>query len=250
MSATIKNHGNNITESFWELTNITKIKESYKIDTNLKYLKFAPMDVLRRIFVQYRFFTRYYITDLAILISKLPFGKLKSILSEILYEELGNGNEQDAHPQLYDDFLESIGISKASLNKEDQDCLQNLQAIQLSLLNKSWAYGVGLRGMGGECLCQVYLATMHEYFSQNVAIIAMHDVVAWKFWDIHIGEIDLRHQQIMHDAINELIITQPEVINDLVNGYLESKEAWDRYWKKIFRAANNQSKNTNETTHG
>src|SRR3990167_2261142 len=82
---------------FWELADITKATEKYKVDKNLQYLAIAPLPILKKIFIQYRFFTHYYIADLAILISKLPFGELKSILSDILFEELGNGKAADAH---------------------------------------------------------------------------------------------------------------------------------------------------------
>jgi hypothetical protein len=226
-------------ETFWRLADMTKTTEKYKIDKNLQQLQFYSLDVLKKIFVQYRFFTQYYITDLAILVSKLPAGNLRSILAEILNEELGNGRAAEAHPQLYDDFLISIGIAPSELNHADPACLQELESIQTSLLNRGWAYGVGLRGMGGECLCQIYLATMHEYFSKNPAILAMKDQIAWKFWDIHTGEVDLHHQQIVREAINDLIVSQPETTVDLVNGYLESVGAWDRYWEQIFKAAKN-----------
>lgn len=230
-----------VDESFWELADMTKASEKYKIDKNLQYLKFASLDILKKIFVQYRFFTHYYITDLAILISKLPFGEIRTILGEILYEELGNGRADDAHPTLYDEFLLSIGIPKADLDKANQNCIENLKTIQASLIQNPWAYGIGLRGMGGECLCQIYLATMHEYFSKNPVIVSIKDQVAWKFWDIHIGEIDLHHQKIIRSAINNLVMKQPETTKHLVNGYLESKYAWDSYWEQIFRAARNHS---------
>lgn len=226
-----------IIDAFWEMTEITKANEKYKIDKNLRYLKLAPISILRNIFVQYRYFTHYYITDLALLISKLPAGDLKTILAEILAEELGNGKSLDAHPQLYDDFLLSIGIPVTSLHKANPYCLKNLQEIQSSLLENNWAYGVGLRGMGGECLCHIYLSTMHEYFSQNQEIIKIQDHVAWKFWDIHIGEIDIHHQEIIREAINKLIMLQPEMANDLIAGYLKSKKAWDSYWEQIYSAA-------------
>ena len=61
-------------ESFWQLADFTKTNERYRIDKNLQSLKFARLSTLKKIFVQYRFFTHYYILDLAILISKLPFG--------------------------------------------------------------------------------------------------------------------------------------------------------------------------------
>lgn len=224
--------------SFWELADITKAKEKYKIDINLQYLKIAPLKTLQKIFMQYRFFTHYYITDLALLISKLPFGELRSILGEILAEELGDGDADGAHPKLYDNFLQSIGISQNALNTADFYCLQNLKTIQNSLLKNSWGYGVGLRGMGGECLCQIYLATMHDYFSQNLNIIKLADKIDWKFWEIHIGEIDLHHQTIMRAAIDNLIVQHPEVKPDLIAGYLESKTAWDLFWQRIFQTSN------------
>jgi hypothetical protein len=227
----------NTIEAFWEMTEIDKTNEKYKIDKNLRYLKLAPLPILRKIFVQYRLFTEYYITDLALLISKLPAGELKTILAGILYDELGNSNAQDAHPKLYDDFLMSIGIPPSAMQKTDPFCLRNLQEVQNSLLRHHWAYGVGLRGMGGECLCHIYLNTMHEFFSQNQEIINMQTHIDWKFWEIHIGEVDFHHQEIIRSAINELIVLQPEVADDLIAGYQESKQSWDRYWDQIFTAA-------------
>jgi len=222
---------------FWELADITKASEKYKIDKNLQYLAVAPLPVLKKIFIQYRFFTQFYIADLAILISKLPFGELKSILADILYEELGNGNAKEAHPLLYDNFLLSIGLTAEELNVFDPLCKRYLLTIQNRLQHQSWAYGIGLRGMGGECLCQIYLATMHYYFSKNPAITALKQQIAWKFWEIHIGEVDLHHQTIIRQAINNLITEQPETITDLSQGYLESKQAWDLYWEQIFKTA-------------
>lgn len=225
-----------LVDSFWELTGITKLSENYKVDQDLRSLEYMSLDQLRKVFVQYRFFTQYYIADLALLIGKMPFGKLRSILSEILYEELGNGNSAHAHPELYDQFLRSIGISDNLLEKADIKCIKNLEDIQKSLLDHSWAFGVGLRGMGGECLCQIYLSTMHHYFSKNSAILEMKDQVAWKFWDIHIGEVDLHHQTIVREAINEMVISNPTLISELTKGYLESKQAWDQFWKQIFKS--------------
>jgi hypothetical protein len=227
-------------ERFWQMADMTKAAERYKIDRNLQYLKVAPLETLKKIFIQYRYFTHYYITDMAILISRLPFGQLRSILADILHEELGMGDPLEAHPALYDDFLASLGISRQEMMMAEPACLQNLQQIQNSLLSRSWAYGIGLRGMGGECLCQIYLSTMHEYFSQNLAILSMSAGINWKFWDIHIGEVDLHHQQIVRSAIDDLIQEQPDTIQDLIGGYQESKTAWDHYWEHIFRAARSQ----------
>ena len=229
-----------ITASFWEMADMLKDKEKYRIDKNLRYLALAPLSTLKKVFIQYRFFTHFYITDLSILISKLPLGEMRSILAEILAEELGDGKAEHSHPELYDNFLKSLGINDDTLLKTpDPFCLKNLTSIQQHLIEKPWAYGVGLRGMGGECLCQIYLSTMHEYFSKNSQIQRLKNQIDWKFWEIHIGEIDLHHQVLIRNALNHLIQKYPEVTDDLVYGYRESKEAWDEYWERIFMLASN-----------
>ena len=229
-----RNESQNI---FWDLVDQTKMTEKYRIDKNLQYLKVAPLSILKKIFIQYRFFTHFYIEDLGHLISKIPFGNLKSILAEILDDELGNGRSEDAHPLLYDNFLRSLGIQDVDMQFASPKCMPHLISVQNSLQRKSWAYGVGLRGMGGECLCQIYLSTMHEYFSKNPAIEKIKRNIEWQFWDIHIGEIDLHHQTIVKNAISEIIINYPEFTQDLFDGYLESKKAWDEFWIQIFNSA-------------
>jgi hypothetical protein len=196
-----------------------------------------PLDMLKKVLIQYRFFTHYYIADLAILISKLPFGPLRSIMADILNEELGMGDAKDSHPALYEDFLLSIGVTAQELEMADAYCIFNLREIQQSLQDNSWGYAVGLRGMGGECLCQIYLSTLHEYLSQNPAIIKMQDSIAWKFWEIHIGEVDQHHQRIVRAAIDDVLESDPYLADELIQGYLESQGAWDRFWQQIFNAA-------------
>lgn len=225
-------------ETLWEMADVAKMGERLRIDQNLRSLKFMPLETLKKVLVQYRYFTHYYIADTALLVSKLPFGSLRTILADILNEELGEGNAFDSHPALYDAFLLSIGVSEEELQIADPYCVRNLHEIQQSLLSESWSYGVGLRGMGGECLCQIYLSTMHEYFSQNPAIIEMQDQIAWKFWEIHIGEVDLHHQTIVRAAIDDLLVSEPDVAMDLIEGYKQSLGAWDRFWLQIFKAAN------------
>lgn len=227
----------NFSEHFWQQADITKDKEKYRIDKNLRYLKLAPLSMLKKIFIQYRFFTHFYIQDLSLLIGKLPLGELRSILAEILSEELGEGNYLKSHPALYDNFLKSIDITSAEFEVADPYCLNNLKSIQAQLIGQSWGYGVGLRGMGGECLCQIYLSTMHEYFSQNMEILAIYDQIDWTFWNIHIGELDLHHQQLIRTAINNLIAMDPSRSVELIKGYQESKGAWDSFWQHIFTLA-------------
>jgi len=225
-----------VIENFWQIADITKMTESYKIDQDLLRLRTTSLEELKRIFIQYRFFTLYYIEDLALLTAKLPFGALKSTLAEFLNEELGNGNERHAHPRLYDDFLYSLGITTEEIEQSNQECIQVLKTVQDSLREKTWDYGVGLRGMGGECLCQIYLSSMYEHFIQNPEIQALKPKLAWTFWNIHIGDVDIEHRERTRAAISQLIRDQPETITNLQAGYLQSKEAWDVFWKNIFKS--------------
>jgi hypothetical protein len=220
--------------SFWSIADTEKMAAEYQVDENLRFLQTASIETLRRIFVQYRFFTIYYISDLALLVAKLPFGTLRSSLAEFLNDELGNGNQSGAHPRLYDDFLRSLGVGEEALTAANPACIATLEGVSRSLSERSWAYGVGLRGMGGECLCQIYLSSMYDNFMQNPAIQRIKDQLAWKFWEIHIGDVDIHHRERTRDAINQLITSSPDLISDLAAGYLESKGAWDAFWKRIY----------------
>lgn len=223
-------------ELFWQLTDATRLSEKYRVDRNLKRLQHFSLEKLKKIFIQYRFFTEYYIKDLSILISKLPAGRLKSVLGEILYEELGNGREAEAHPKLYDNFLLSMGVAEDELKNADSVCMHILEDIHQVLLTGSWSAAIGLRGMGGECLCQIYLSTMYDYFTKNSSIMAIKRAIDWRFWDIHKGEIDLHHQAVVREAIDELFKESPHIIGSVLEGYLKSQIAWDAFWLQIFKS--------------
>lgn len=228
-------------QTFWQLADDSRMLAEYKVDRNLRYLRTAPPEILKKIFVQYRFFTHYYITDLALLVAKLPFGSLRSCLGEFLSEELGDGDPTDSHPQLYDGFLRTLGVSEEQLQRPSPSVLSSLDGVRASLETRSWAYGVGLRGMGGECLCQIYLSSMHENFIRNPYIQERREDLAWKFWDIHTGEVDVEHRLRTRQAITELVESDPSHIEDLAAGYTQAKGAWDQFWKDIFAEAKGDS---------
>ena len=210
----------------------------YLADSKLQYLKYAPLETLKRIFIQYRYFTIFYISDLALLVFRLPFGKLRSLLADFLNDELGNGKHEQAHQRIYDDFLVSLGIPQEELEANaNQTNLQILREIRDLVMNESSWYAVGLRGMGGECLCQVYLSAMHAHFIRNPAIQAMKDRLDWRFWDIHTGEIDIEHRELLRAALMEAVDEDPAALEGLVGGYQKSKGVFDRFWDNIFEAA-------------
>ncbi|MDY7226970.1 iron-containing redox enzyme family protein [Hyalangium rubrum] len=225
-------------EEFWRMADNARNQTEYLADSKLQYLQYAPLDVLKRIFVQYRYFTIFYISDLALLVYRLPFGKLRSLLADFLNDELGNGNHDQAHQQIYDDFLVSLGIPQEELQANaNRTNLQILREISDLVMTEYPWYAVGLRGMGGECLCQVYLAAMHAHFTKNPAIQAMKDRLDWKFWDIHTGEVDIEHRELMRAALMEAVDEDPAVLEDLVGGYRKSKGVFDQFWDNIFEAA-------------
>jgi hypothetical protein len=219
-------------KAFWEMADATRVRTEYIADQRLEALRGASLESLRRVLVQYRYFTIYYINDLAMLVHRLPFGKLRSLLAEFLNEELGNSDAALAHPQLYDDFLASIGADTSTPAVEAN--IHMLDEISALMATQSSAMGVGLRGLGGECLCQLYLEAMHGHFSKNPAIVAIADKIDWRFWDIHTGEVDISHRLRLRAAIDEEIARLPSLEADIRNGYEKSKYAWDTFWTNIF----------------
>jgi hypothetical protein len=239
-------------QTFWEIADSTRVYTEFLADKRLQSLRTASLSSLQKIFVQYRFFTIYYISDMAMLVQRLPFGTLRSLLAEFLNDELGNGDAADAHPRLYDDFLVSIGTDAALRSATAIPAnLKLLEDISKMVNEGSPAQAVGLRGLGGECLCQLYLAAMHAHFVENPVIKAIADQIDWKFWEIHIGDVDIAHRIRLRAAIDEEMARAPELADDIRSGYEFSKHAWDVFWVNIFEAeaASNQGASAPEHSH-
>jgi hypothetical protein len=227
--------GQELMREFWMLADTARTETEYRADTKLRQLADAPLPTLQRIFVQYRYFTIFYITDLALLVARLPFGRLRSLLADFLNDELGNGDNQGAHERLYDDFLLSIGVRADQLDESpNKSNLMLLRDLQKRVETSPLAYAVGLRGMGGECLCQVYLSAMHSHFKSNTEIRSRHARLAWKFWDIHTGEVDIAHREKLKAAIQTFVTEEPEHLPDLVHGYKDAKRIFDTFWDNIY----------------
>jgi hypothetical protein len=223
------------TSMFWALADSTRVQMEYIADQRLKWMQNAPLTSVQRVLSQYRFFTIYYISDLALLVHRLPFSRLRSLLAEFLNDELGNSDSELSHPQLYDSFLLSIGVERPAFEacayRENLTLLDEISALMVS---ESPERGVGLRGLGGECLCQLYLEAMHSYFSKNPVIQAMADRVDWRFWNIHAGELDISHRVRLREAIDQAIAASPRVEHEICAGYEKSKHAWEEFWSNIF----------------
>ncbi|MBO3461072.1 iron-containing redox enzyme family protein [Aetokthonos hydrillicola Thurmond2011] len=225
-------------DEFWMMADEARLETEYLADEKLHYLQRASLETLQRICLQYRYFTKEFPNNLGILIAKLPYGKLKSLLAEILAEELGEGEEKKAHLKLWDNFLISIGISdsvfESSINSENKALLEEIKQLTIS---QSPAYAVGLCGMGGECLCQIYLSTMYKNLIQNPYIQDNKANIDWEFWKFHVGEADIIHRQLVRQAINEMTDINPSCVEDLAAGYQKAKHKWDTFWNNVYTAA-------------
>jgi len=222
--------------SFWRFADRAKEATEALAAQKMRALPKMPIEALRRFCTQYRFFTIDYISDLASLVAKLPFGGLRSLLSEILAEELGEGDAAKAHPEVYDRFLASIGVAPAELERQLPANRDVLGGLTEDLRARNAAFGVGLRGMGGECLCQTYLSVMFEHMRAHPYMREHADRIDWEFWTIHTGEADIVHGELTRAAIDDYLRRDPSVLPELAEGYERSIIAWNRFWQNIFDA--------------
>ena len=223
------------TKEFWELTDSAKLEAEYAATNYVAYLETAPISALVHIFHEYRFFIKYFISDLGILQFKAPFGKFKCMIAQIAVDELGQEPE-DCHLNLWDNFLVSLGDEPAHLdNSEYPENIELLKKLTAWMLERSFMFGVGLRGMGAECLCQIYLSAAYKRLRLNPAIIAKEAEIDWLFWEIHTGEEDKVHDQMVRNAIDEMLQQDPSQLADLVDGYQQAKHNWDSFWGNLHR---------------
>ena len=223
---------------FWRLADELQERTIDHANNLFTYAESAEPKQLLSLLIQYRFFTIYYIPDIAILIARLRDGRLRSFLAGILSDELGCGDPLLAHPRLYDDFLKSIGAGNQDLDSlAIRDNMKLLDGVRQKLVDPSMstAYGVGLRGMGGECVCQIYLSRFYEHIVKNPYIQDRHSDIDWRFWDLHVGEHDIAHRLQTRHLIQEEVISQgPAATRALGEGYHESMVSWSRFWANIF----------------
>ena len=221
-------------QSFWRFADKAKEATEALAEQKMKALPQLPVEALRRFCTQYRFFTIDYISDLALLLAKLPFGGLRSLLSQILAEELGEGDAAKAHPEVYDRFLASIGVAPDQLERRLPANRAILGGLTEEMRDRDPAFGVGLRGMGGECLCQTYLSVMFEHLRTHPYLREHADGIDWEFWTIHTGEQDIVHGELTRRAIDDYIREEPEALPELAEGYARSIAAWNQFWQNIF----------------
>lgn len=222
-------------DQFWKLADESKVNAQYEADGSIAFLKEANLEEIQKICLQYRYFVERYPDNLSRLLAKMPNQQLKSLLCSILSEEMGSGEISGAHIVWYDRFLLSIGVKEEDLATgiydENEDILSE---IEYRCQAKSFEHVVGMVGMGGECLCQIYLTVMYRNLRQNPVMRAMSKQVDWEFWTYHVGEEDIEHRRLVRECINEMVMGENGV-KDLAAGYSFGKGTWDKFWENNFK---------------
>ncbi len=220
-------------EDFWLYTDSARLETTYSATEYVDYLQAAPIATLSDIFHEYRFFIRYFISDLGILMYKSPFGKFKCMIGEIIADELGSSPDK-THLTLWDNFLISLGDNPDFLETSRYpENITLLEELSQKMWDNPFMYSVGLRGMGAECLCQIYLSAAYKKLQKNPEIVSIEKDIDWLFWEIHTGEEDITHGEMIKSAINELLAEDPNRLKDLVLGYDHAKQVWDTFWSNL-----------------
>lgn len=222
-------------EEFWKLAEAAQSTASHLANERIRAIENMGLEDLQSLLLHYRWYTSFYPGDLGILICKLPPSSLRSLLGELLDDELGNGDCSRTHLELYDRFLESIGVRLDAVRDSVHPMsLALLEANRSRLLMSHYMFGVGLRGMGGECLCQVYLEAVNHYLRRNSSLARHERQIDWTFWDMHAGDTDREHRERTREFIARL--ATPQDVASLSLGYLEAEQGWKAMWDIAFSA--------------
>jgi hypothetical protein len=230
-------------EAFWARAELTKLKARFSVAQEMDVLPRLSIQALRAIAFQYRYFTQAFVADLARLVVRCPEGRLRSLLGELVHDELGCGDPEAAHLRLYDRFLETLGAiepgtaSDALCSRVHPTVHDLLAELRHRTLHRSIYYAIGMRGMGGECVCGVYFSVMHVQLRKHPFIVENGHRIDWRFWDIHAGHADAEHNELVRAAVAELLLDDrhPEAVSEVSAGYDHGTATWDEFWATLYR---------------
>jgi Iron-containing redox enzyme len=230
-------------EAFWARAELSKLEAKFAIAREMDALPRLSIQALRAVALQYRYFTKAFVTDLAVLVMRCPEGRLRSLLGQLVNDELGCGDPGQAHLQLYDRFLESIGAIEPGTGAGELGARIHPRVRELlgeltnRTLHNSTFYAIGMRGMGGECVCGVYFSVMHVHLRKHPFILANEANIDWRFWDIHAGHADVEHNTLVRSAVAELLLdgNHPDAVDEVAAGYDYGTATWDEFWTTVYR---------------
>jgi Iron-containing redox enzyme len=228
-------------EAFWARAALHKLEARFAVAREMEALPRLPVRALRDVALQYRYFTQAFATDLALLVARCPEGRLRSLLGQLVNEELGEGDPEESHLRLYDRFLESIGAIEPGAAAEDLGAGVHPRVGELladlrdRTVHRSTYYAIGMRGMGGECVCGVYFSVMHVHLRRHPFIVEHESAIDWKFWDIHAGHADVEHNEKVRAAVAELLLGgQPDAVAEVSAGYDFGTTTWESFWATVY----------------
>jgi len=230
-------------EAFWDKAAISKLEAKFAVAKEMAALPRLSIQQLRSIAFQYRYFTQAFATDLAVLVARCPEGLLRSLLGQLLNEELGQGNPEEAHMRLYDRFLYSMGAiepgtTPAQLRDQVHPRVRALMdELRDRTTKRSLPYAIGMRGLGGECVCGVYFSVMHVHLRQHPFIVQNAAQIDWAFWDIHAGHADLEHNEAVRAAVKAFVYDDDGGSHDLAelsDGFDHGTATWDAFWTTVY----------------
>ncbi|MGK7881111.1 MAG: iron-containing redox enzyme family protein [Crocosphaera sp.] len=210
--------------SFWTYFDEAKLTEEILINSQFSTIPKWSLEKLQRVSINYRWLVKSHSNHLALMVSRLPESQFKSLISEILNDEQGNGKYQRSHLYLWDNFLRSIEVPDVSNNLIELDPMLPL------INNSSIDFVIGLEGVGVECICAVYLEVFEHFLNKHPYVIENKNKIDWEFFDIHVRGEDIHHKQMIREAVEQLI--SEKVINPdlLLIGYNKAKQIWRDTW--------------------
>ncbi len=229
-------------KAFWVRAELSKLKAKFSVAQEMDVLPRLSIQALRAIVLQYRYFTQAFVTDLALLVARCPEGRLRSLIGQLVNEELGQGEPEKAHLRLFDRFLESIGAIAPDTGA-DELCTrihprvrELLAELRDRTVNNSTFYAIGMRGMGGECVCGVYFSVMYVHLRKHPFIVEHESKIDWRFWDIHAGHADVEHNELVRAAVAEFLLEgeHPYAVNEVAAGYDFGTAIWDEFWSTLY----------------
>ena len=226
---------------FWAETEDTAVAEEITAQDALHRLATCSLEEMLLLFRHYRLFTIRHIDDLAVVLGRLPFGEMKAFFSKVLYEEFGLETDlgfANNHVALLDAFMVSLGAEPDFCSNPEVELPNNLDLlddITHQVQNMPLAYAIGLRGMGTECLCQVYLTTIFDQVENNPNFQAKAQDLDLRFEQLHRGEVEALHRKDMRARIAELVESNPEQLVELKAGYEFARQSFHQFFNNIYR---------------
>jgi hypothetical protein len=228
-------------DEFWRVAARERLTAQFALSQEMQLVEQIGIDAVRQILFQYRYFTLAFTTDISILIGRCPPSSLRTLLGALLHDELGRGNPELAHPALYDRFLVSLGAIRAAEadatldDRMSDDVRVILADLHRNTCDAGLSYAIGLRGMGGECVCGVYFVELYRRIVRHPSIMSRFAEIDWTFWDIHAGHADAEHDVATRAAVAAFAAEGRLDIAQLAAGYEHGIASWNRFWRGLYR---------------